>query len=496
MTQFADRFGTPLLAALALMLVAAAFVVSDGYLLVDEFVYVLTAKAFGSGTPFFLENGTDRFSSPDLVFFNLVAGPNGLVSQYPVGTDIVAGPPVAMLGARGLIVVNALAAGATLFLTRAIAFRLYRDRGVALGAALILGLCSFLADYALAIWPHALGLFFCAAAILAALRALDAGAGADMGFAALAGLMAGAAALVRMDSILILPVLGAVLIVYAARPVRLALAGAVGLAPALALGSYANHLKFDTWNPISYGASNGGGIDLATHTGPIIALAAGLAVLAGLRQLTWRPEWRWPVVIGIAVTGALLWALVPQVQSAAARYAFGFDTLIMDVRDVPDGRGGIIDRPDGTVSFWGLPKKALGQSLPWIAFLAVVFLRPWGERRRAHLFCLAALGIWTLPFIMIAWHGGPGSSTRYFLGLLPILSTLGALALADLLALANRGVRPLVLGFGLGATLVLVWPLAGPGGYFGAHQVLPTYLLIAGFAVALIISVFPRPATA
>ena len=125
MTAFAKTYGTRPLALIGALILAGALLVSDGYFTVDEFVYVLGAQAMAQNMSLVIENGFDTYGSENLKVWNVVIGPAGLVSQYPVGTAVIGAPLLLLFGVRGLIVLNALAAVGTLFLTRSLARRLY-----------------------------------------------------------------------------------------------------------------------------------------------------------------------------------------------------------------------------------------------------------------------------------------------------------------------------------------------------------------------------------
>ncbi len=487
--SFSRRYGTGLLWIVSLAVFLLSFLGSDGFFLVDEFVYFLGADALAGQFSLIIENGVDQFQSRDLVFFNLVSGPRGLVSQYPVGSSVLAAPFVLALDARGLILVNALSAVGTIFLTRSVARRLFNDETVALAAALILVFCTFFVEFAFAIWPHALSTVLIMAAIWLLFIAMDAPANRDAVISMAAGLIVGLAFLVRADALLILPAFGAVIMLYASRPVSMLAGGAVGMIPAFAVAAWANWYKFGALNPLSYGAAPGG-ISFSQHTALIYLSIVALAFFVGARNVNWRPAWRGPMILGGLVVVAATWLVMPEAQAFFRKYGFGAYNLLADLTVTPDSRNGIISRGDGTVQFWGLPKKALGQSLPWLPILLWVFLRPWGaERRRSLVFCLVALGFWTMPFFLLAWHGGLGSNMRYLFSLLPIISILGALALTDLARLAGRSVLPLALGYALGVALVIVWGRVGPAGSFGAHQILSTNLFLLLLVVTLATSI-------
>ena len=74
-----------LLLPIAVLLLAGAFVASPGLFNIDEFVLLAGAQALLKTDALTIENGWAQFASPDLKLWILVAGPNGLAPQYPVG---------------------------------------------------------------------------------------------------------------------------------------------------------------------------------------------------------------------------------------------------------------------------------------------------------------------------------------------------------------------------------------------------------------------------
>ncbi|MEL6644637.1 MAG: glycosyltransferase family 39 protein [Pseudomonadota bacterium] len=491
MSQIAVRFGAPVMVALAVLFLLGAAFMPPGFISVDEFVYHLGARALVETGGFATSNGLETFDSSDLVFLNMVNGPNGLVPQYPVGSALVGAPFHAILGVRGLIVLNALAAVALLFVTRALVFELYGNQTVAIGAVLILALATYFADYAWAVWPHMPSALCVTLAALLFWRASGAEPPRDLRYAAIAGLVVGVGFLFRTDTFLIVPAFGVLALLYAKRPLQVGFAGLAGLLPALAVAAVANEIKFGTFNPVSYGTS-GGATNLGRHLPALIVLGAGVASMGALRFVHWRSSWALPVLAALIAGLAAAWFTLPQAQNLLSRYAFGAWNLVADMRLSPDNRPGVQARGDGTVQFWGLPKKALGQSLPWLGLLLFVLLRPWGERRKAHLFTLSALIIWTLPFFVLAWHGGLSSNMRYFLPILPLLAGVAALGLRDLARMADPNPRALLLG-ALGGTLaVFLWIAFGPAGYFGAHQILSLYAFLAVTLIVATAALVPR----
>ena len=492
----ARRDGLPLGTRIALVLsvaiLLAATVVSTGPVTLDELIYLMAADAFARTGGFVVGNGWETFGADALKLWFLVDGPDGLVPQYPPGAAILTWPMYAAFGTRGLVLSNAAAAGGVLVLTAALTRRVGGDERTATLAVALLAGASFLTDYAFAIWPHALALLMVLGALLLAVRALD----GPVGPALAAGSLAGAAVTVRADSVLVFGALGAVAILYAARPVATLAAGAAGAAPFALCMAVVNHAKFGTWSPLSYG-SRGGGDDPATHL-PAAALAVvGLAALVAARTLRWTPARRGWTAAGLAAASAIAVALVPEVRGVASRAAAGLYHLGVDVTLAPDGRAGVAERAaDGTRLFWGLPKKALLQSLPWLGLIAFGLCGPWGAARRWVVAGGLVAAVWMLPFVPRSWHGGLGLNLRYFLPLLPLAAIAAAAVAVRLSDRAGIGPRPLILAALGGALLVTAWAALLPSGLAGAHQIVTRWAAVALVLLGLAAAWHPglRPA--
>ena len=88
----------------------------------------------------------------------MVNGPNGVAPQYPPGTAVLGAPLYGAFGIRGMILPNAVAAAATLWLVFALARRLTGDATLALGAVGLLAFDTYFLEYAYGIWPHAIAM--------------------------------------------------------------------------------------------------------------------------------------------------------------------------------------------------------------------------------------------------------------------------------------------------------------------------------------------------
>ncbi len=481
MSMLTER--STLVAAIAgLAIVLGAFVAVPGLYNIDETIYYLAADALLHEGSLTVRNGFETYGAEGLKLLYLVDGPRGLTPQYPVGPTLLGAPLMALLGVRGLILVNALSAVATLLLTRALARRLGYGEAAATGAVLILLFGTFFVEYAYSVRPHVLQMALVLAALWAAAGCVLPGAAAPRRDALLSGLCIGIGMMVRLETVLLLPGIGALAILYAPMPVRTLALGAAGLAPGLLASAAVNAYKFGSWNPLSYG-SVGGGTDPRSYLVLLpVAVLAPLALII-FRRIEWRPGMRWPVLGGAAVALGTA-AFLPALQEPLFRYLRGLYTLMIDMTVSPINRTAIEVMEDGTMTFYGLWQKALGQSLPWLGAFALLAVRPWGERRPAFLLIGLTWLFWTMPFAMLTWNGGMGGNMRYFLPLLPLLAIVLAGIWSDLLGGRPRSLmRDLMLGAGLAAVLVQAWMMLSASGFGGVQQILSVYAL-AALAVA------------
>lgn len=469
------------LVPIAIVLLVCAFLVSPGLFNIDEFIVLAGAKSLLSSGALAVQNGWPEFSSPDLSLWLLVQGPHGLTPQYPVGSAVLGAPLLAIFGARGLILINVLAGIGALFALWSLSARHFGGKAVALVSVLLLIGGTFWLEYVFAIWPHSVGVFCVALALLLTLDCLDAQSRFELK-AAGAGAAIGLGLLFRTDTVLALPAIGLAALLFAKRPFRMAIPFGLGLLPFAALTAGANYAKFGTLNPLSYGQS-AGATTLSSHIAAIAGLAAIALLLVVLRFVRWRPGKR-EYAIGLAGV-VLVLAFSAVLRDLAQRYLTGAWALLVDARAIHDPRLGIHTEAGSVLSFWGLWKKALAQSMPWLGLLVLALPRPKdGQLRRSTWVVLIVAAVWSLPFFMTSWHGGMGSNMRYFLPVVPLLCALSARLLVDFMRPVAKAPWILLFGGLAGAAMVTLWTDLHPTHTAGAQQILSTWMLaaIAGIA--------------
>jgi 4-amino-4-deoxy-L-arabinose transferase-like glycosyltransferase len=477
----------------AAWLIYAAFFASNGIYNLDEAIYVAMIDRFATAGSFVIGNGYDIVPAESLRVVILREGPHGLVPQYPAGFAILAAPFYLLGGLQGVIFLNTLATALTLWLTYCIAQALFDDKSLALSAALIFGLATFAVDYAFAIWPHATANLFVAAGIYAAVLSV-AGEGRYWRWAALAGLAIGIGVTVRVDVIIAAPVLFVWMFVNTKRPARDTAVYIFALSLGLLLAAWLNYLKFGVFNPLTYGVARGGSaVSGYAQYLPYVIVAALLvmslrwrkvrALLAGRRSL---------FVLAAALLAVLV---VPPVRDLTLKILSGLYVLLIDIEQfarIENYPGA--DRVGEHYLFFGVVKKPLVQSLPYLGVVALVLAALFRtDRRWAYALCLVFPLVWFLPYTPTQWFGGLANNMRYFSPALPMLAIVGAIGWREV---SGNGLQRRGLLFAAGLLmcilLVVFWAQserrygAVNAVFIGGGANLLAYLLL-GLAIAWLV---------
>ena len=450
---------------------AGSLLLPGGAFTIDEALYIDMAYAMA-------ERGSFDITAPDIPdgspvpikSDNLVRAIDGrAVPQYPGIYALIAAPFFAALGLKGLVFLNALSAVLCLWLTHKIARRLGADAWAARASIVLLGGASIFAGYVFAVWPHALSLSFILAGAYHIAAAGDDHKRPWMS-ALIAGLFFGIGAGIRVDVILSAVAGFFWLRIFASPSNRVnALALLTGLLPGLLLAAVINANKFGVFNPFTYGHSSGGAA-LSTYivsVGAIGAIAA-LALLVDVSKNPWariapllRQQRPAVLIAAIVIALILFWLVMP-------RLLHGLYVLLIDIQAFAGGdRIGQTKDQYGYWNFWGLPKKALIQSMPYLALIILPvagFFKGIKTRSTSYLLLFAAAPI--CFFALNSWHGGMAFNLRYYLPAVPFLLVLAADGLTDLRNIYREQPdlmrRSLLGGVVIAVATYVVAPLYGP----------------------------------
>jgi hypothetical protein len=245
----------------------------------------------------------------------------------------------------------------------------------------------------------------------------------------------------------------------------------------LAISSSLNYLKFGSLNPISYGRV-GGNIDLSTYIPLMVGICLCIGGIFLFRRFELKIHRTLVFAALVVAVGALL--LIPITRPSIFRFCHGFLSLVVDARHISDQRIWVQEAPEQILMFWGLVKKSLGQSMPWIGITAVLLTKPVQEsERRSFAVLIIVIAMMVLPFIYLSWHGGSSSNMRYFLPALPPLCILCSKLVFDLGRSVNQAKSFAATGAWIAIAMCAGWTMIHPSRYPGVQQILSTYLLLA-----------------
>jgi hypothetical protein len=452
----------------AAVLLTGLVLYQPGVFTVDESHYLLAAQAMADRGSFRIENGYEQTGEESLLFFYTVVPDRvdqlGTVSTVPPYHAILAAPFLAIGGLTGLLWVNLLAFAAAAIAVRRLASRIRPEGWFPWGTAalFVAGSCGM--EYALGVWPHSLSQSLIAWSLLLLVSTPDGKRG--WVFALLAGLLGGLATGVRLQNILLLPVL-----LVSARWFlhlgwsRLAIHIAGWMVPLIGM-SLINLHRLQTLNPFTYGWSKVWektiyGKTLAfVGSQPWIVAAVVLAV-AGICWL-WRRKQFSLLVSGFALAIVASVAFVPGIRSSLAHWISMAGYHLLDSTFLPSGTlsAGSATNRLGQNLYGGVLKKGLLEVLPFLVLslygLAAFWRRKEGPSVAGFLACFGWCGAAFLPVVLSA--GGLCYNPRYMLELLPALVTVSLY-----LGLRLSFSRTLMLGGALAGILFSLPVLANPG---------------------------------
>lgn len=482
---------------LAAHILISLFAIVPGYLSIDESLYHMMSKSFSETGGLEIWTGYSEFPSWELAHEYIRVHAGRPVSQYPYLFPVITLPFYRLAGFYGLFLFNALAFVGLVALVFATAFKLFRDKNLALNSCFILILATYAWEYSQAAWPHATSTLFITAAFYLAVSAYFANTlGPRLLLAFGAGLTAGFAPGIRMDAFLILPCL--LLPFLFARPWRpletvVILAGTL---PGIALLAATNYIKFGVLSPFSYGTGLGGHtpsvpIELIAVIGAVLVAGWVLSRIAVMQLMTSRKS----LFIGLAIAIAVAAACVPATQQIILKVLSGAYMMLVDLRihDMNIQEPALERTPGFALVYIGGIKKSLLQSIPYLVVLIIPLFAL--GRRNADYPQLAMLFLMPVAtagfFAYVRDHGGLCLNLRFFVPVLPFTSILSAYALRDLQLRWGVRIGPITW-----AALAILTAMA----YFLLTAEFPTSLndlefpllgmplLMAGFLLVLLIA--------
>lgn len=462
-----DRVSLATKARVAILLVfglvhvlATAYLVRPGYLSIDETVYHWSSREFASRMSLDIRNGYEEHPSPELVHPFLRVHNGRLYSQYPPLFAVLAAPFYKLSGYYGLFVMNALAFVLVVFLCFLTAKHLFGDVDLALNAAMILCFATFAWEYSQASWPHMISCCFILGSFYLFVRScFSAEERQRLLFAFAAGVVAGFAPGIRSEAICIFPLLS---VPFACtRPLRFREFAMffVGVLPGTGTLSWINYIRFDRFTPFADGnVSLGlGGIFAAT------LLVAGLAALITRPAVADKIARHKIVLWGAAVPALLLVILLEPARRFILDMGLNAFVSTIDIRFMPNVPvPGMMRGALGSVIYLGAMKKALLQSLPFLAILVLPLVKAFRSGPDSTPLRL----LWLVPFMFIGFYayiwsrfasydGGKCLNMRYFVPTLPFLAIICAHALRDLGRRWKAGIES--IAFILTGTVVLTF---------------------------------------
>lgn len=421
------------------LLLSALFGFGTGHFSVDEATYHLMVKAMSDGDFIFIGNGYREFPSPALNSALLISSESGLVVQYPPFFGLMALPFYLLLGYKGLFLLNFLCFWFSGYLTYRISLMYCQNSHVAVVSSLLLVLCSFYSDYAIAAWPHSM---VCCLVLTSTFLFLKAEPFSPEPckyvWLILSGAVVGVAVGIRYDAIFMLGVISVALMIHRPFYVRSIVSVLVGIVPLLLVLAMFNYGKFGDFSIFSYGRS-GGNTDVSAYF-PLLLAFTVFVLVASLVEIKYCLKYV-PVLLIIYICAAFF---IDEIRQASVKFFLGFFQLVIDLRarDISIVEPALVRGDGGEMLYFGALKKSLIQSMPWIVLVSVPFVKSWVRLRRgepvsSEVLFLLIIVFYVIPYSYLAWHGGMSLNLRYFTPILPFVSILASKVIFDLFLLVR-----------------------------------------------------------
>jgi hypothetical protein len=442
-------------AALAMLIVIhiglTIFTIVPGYLSIDEAIYHWQLRDLSDTGGFISWTGYREFPSVELIhnFFRIHDGRP--VVQYPHIYAVAVLPFYLLFGFYGAYLFNATAFLGLLVIVYKLSLRLFQSREIALDSCLILILAGYVWEYSQAAWPHSASIFMMAASFYFSVAGLQSNEKrAAMLYAMVSGLIAGFATGFRLDAVLIIPCLFLLFLLSSPTRLREILALILGLTPGLLAMSAINKIKFGVFHPFTYGVSYSGYAQKPPWDIILLGIVAVVALWIISRRITLRYiESGRGKIAGAIVSIVLLSAMVsayialPGVKAPINEIAGRAYTSVVDIRNL-SGKSAfpaMSRSPGGGVIYMNSHKKALLQSMPYLALILIPLIVSLRNPAKNY----QTLILLSAPAVVFAFYwkneyelGGLCLNYRFFLPAIPFLVILIAKALDTIRARSSH----------------------------------------------------------
>lgn len=421
------------------------FVNPVGYVTGDSGEYHYMVRNFVKNGSFYIDNGYDIYPSRALMVAQLVA-PNGkLVAKSPELYTLLMAPAYALLGFRGVFMMNSFMFVGVCYLIFKISRLLYADIETGSWAVGIYSFCTYAWEYSQSSYPHIPATFFILISFYCIMRWLHINeTNKALPWIFYAGLSIGCAIGMRLDSVLAIPTL--------LLPIIMRRNGSkflehflflVGFLPFAIFLLFSNWIKFGSFNIFSYGEA--GYRHLIKYFPIFLMLSAGIIILCfrqSIGKLYYRFSTHGRLFIGVA--GLIIILIFSPIIK---RIMSGIFLIIINA-------GSLEPLSSGN-------KAALLQSCPYmigLICLRYTFLQG-GLNKRERIYLFTTPVMFAIFYGYFSWHGSQTLlNMRYLNPALPFFALLIAPIWRGLIKnLKIKNIRIILAYFGLFLVWLLVW---------------------------------------
>jgi hypothetical protein len=397
-----------------------------GIFTVDESHYLLAIKALADDGSHVIDNGYHASLDPALLYFYTVVPDKltqmGTVASVPFYHALLATPFYWLAGLAGVIFLNILSFCLTLIAVRRLARLIIKEGNFDIIATIIFALASYSFEYAFGIWPHALSQALVTWSILLATRSSRHITWPII----MSGLLAGIATGVRLQNIVLLPIImfaTATILRVSIKLLGLHLSG--WLLPLLGM-AWVNLYRFNSFNPLTYGNAQHLGHAFSAkvfiYGGLLLIFAIGLLFFT-LRL--WNKTKNRKIWFGFGLLSLVGTIILSKFGLFAQPWLLSSGFHLIDTSLVANAQGSIGAQINdlGQLLYGGVLKKGLLEAMPYVVLSLLLVTAVFKKiNLPKEILFLSIFGLYGLLFIpLVISRGGLCFNPRYLLELLPML---------------------------------------------------------------------------